>query len=511
MWSRKELKRKAKRSIKQNYWRAIVISFLITLFAGANAGSTQLLRQNFGMNGDAAAAVEQFQKEHLNLDSKDLFVLDAATTTVGQYLKSKYAVSIALRFVDKLMETHFSLLFLLILTGLGMSFFYAVFVSNILIIGEKRFYMENRIYHETRIGKLLYLYKMKDIKNSAWIMFCRSLYQFLWSLTIIGGIIKYFEYALIPYLLAENPEIDKKTVFTLSKDMMRGNKWRFFLLKCSFLLWGIVGIFTLGITNIFFANSYKSATETELYMYLRRRIIAERRGRDKLFTDQYLEKKPLEDEILIGMFIYDESCTPSLNSVEYSKNTYPMFLRGNQSKWCEAPYKISRNQSYTWTFYVLLFFIASAVGWIFETISSVAREGVFAPSYTMLGPCIPIVGVCAVLVVMVGRKWIEKPAVTVGAIMLFGSAAEYGYSWYLEKIRNLPVWNFSRFFLNLNGRICVISVLMAGIAGSVLLYVMAPWLNSVLEHYPFRRKRRVCMILLSLFIVDNVASIMLLL
>ena len=67
MWSRKELKRKAKRSIKQNYWRAIVISFLITLFAGANAGSTQLLRQNFGMNGDAAAAVEQFQKEHLNI------------------------------------------------------------------------------------------------------------------------------------------------------------------------------------------------------------------------------------------------------------------------------------------------------------------------------------------------------------------------------------------------------------------------------------------------------------
>ena len=46
--------------------------------------------------------------------------------------------------------------------------------------------------------------------NMAYILFMKSLYQVLWCFTIIGGFIKYYEYSLIPYILAENPKINKK-------------------------------------------------------------------------------------------------------------------------------------------------------------------------------------------------------------------------------------------------------------------------------------------------------------
>ena len=41
-------------------------------------------------------------------------------------------------------------------------------------------------------------------------MFFKNFYNFLWYLTIIGGIIKTYEYRMIPYLLAENPDMNKK-------------------------------------------------------------------------------------------------------------------------------------------------------------------------------------------------------------------------------------------------------------------------------------------------------------
>ena len=31
--------------------------------------------------------------------------------------------------------------------------------------------------------------------------------KLLWYLTIVGGFIKHYEYSMIPYILAENPEI----------------------------------------------------------------------------------------------------------------------------------------------------------------------------------------------------------------------------------------------------------------------------------------------------------------
>ena len=97
-----------------------------------------------------------------------------------------------------------------------------------------------------------------------------DLYLILWScLFIIPGIVKSYEYRMIPYILADNPDIDRKEAFALSKAMMKGNKWRVFVLDLSFILWYLLGSITFGIVNVFYVEPYKQLTDAALYEALK--------------------------------------------------------------------------------------------------------------------------------------------------------------------------------------------------------------------------------------------------
>ena len=81
---------------------------------------------------------------------------------------------------------------------------------------------------------------------------------------------------MIPYILAEKPKIQRKKAFKLSKEMMKGNKWKTFILDLSFLGWELLSIFTFGLLNIFYINPYKVATTVELYEVLKKQIISQK-------------------------------------------------------------------------------------------------------------------------------------------------------------------------------------------------------------------------------------------
>ena len=56
-------------------------------------------------------------------------------------------------------------------------------------------------------------------------IFLKQLFTFLWCLLlIVPGIVKAYEYMMVPYILAENPDMSREEVFALSKQMMKGNK-----------------------------------------------------------------------------------------------------------------------------------------------------------------------------------------------------------------------------------------------------------------------------------------------
>ena len=101
-------------------------------------------------------------------------------------------------------------------------------------------------------------------------MFWRDVYTLLWGLLlIVPGIVKAYEYRMIPYLLADDPTMSKDEAFAQSKRMMTGNKWRAFVLDLSFIGWYLLAIPTVGLVTIFYANPYKKMTDAALYEELR--------------------------------------------------------------------------------------------------------------------------------------------------------------------------------------------------------------------------------------------------
>lgn len=84
--------------------------------------------------------------------------------------------------------------------------------------------------------------------RNVWGMFLMTLFTSLWSLLlIVPGLIKYYAYALTPYILIDNPELSANQAINLSQEMMKGHKFDLFFLHLSFIGWIFLSIFTLGI------------------------------------------------------------------------------------------------------------------------------------------------------------------------------------------------------------------------------------------------------------------------
>lgn len=88
---------------------------------------------------------------------------------------------------------------------------------------------------------------------------------------IIPGIILSIMYSQVYYILAENPDIDILECLKKSRIMMRGQKWNYFVLMLSFILWGILTSITLGIAGLY-VMPYYEATFTNFYLDINNKI-----------------------------------------------------------------------------------------------------------------------------------------------------------------------------------------------------------------------------------------------
>lgn len=101
-------------------------------------------------------------------------------------------------------------------------------------------------------------------------MLIRDIVIGLWSLLlIVPGICKAYEYRMVPYFLADDPGLSWKEAAEKSKNLMTGNKWKAFLYDLSFLGWDILSVFTCGLLQIFFVRPYKNLADAEVYRILR--------------------------------------------------------------------------------------------------------------------------------------------------------------------------------------------------------------------------------------------------
>ena len=181
-------------------------------------------------------------------------------------------------YIDRWMDDHIFALWILIPGAVVLLI--QILVFSVLEMGACRFYVENRDY-QAGISKILFGFQSGHYGNVVLVMFLRDLFIFLWTLLlIVPGIIKTYEYRMVPYILAEQPDISSTDAFAISKEMMRGQKLEAFGLDLSFIGWWLGSVITCGILGIFWVSPYQAATNAELYAVLRDDWIRRHSGRE---------------------------------------------------------------------------------------------------------------------------------------------------------------------------------------------------------------------------------------
>lgn len=153
-----------------------------------------------------------------------------------------------------------------------------VFVTNIIAAGVVRYFTISELNGNNAGVEELFGCFRNGYGRIALVMFLRSLFFTLWSLLlIVPGIIKNYEYYMVPYLVAEYPEKDRKEIFALSKQMMTGYKFDTFVLELSFIGWFLLGTLACGIGTLF-VMPYYEATRAQLYLHLKEERLGIVRG-----------------------------------------------------------------------------------------------------------------------------------------------------------------------------------------------------------------------------------------
>ena len=441
------------------------------------------------------------------------------------------------------------IVFLILAGTLGLFVFW-FFIQNTFSVILRRIFLEGRTYQKVPISRFLYLLRIKRWMKASWIMLVKYFYHTLWSLTILGAVIKHYSYFLVPYIVAENPDMTARQAITLSRKMMKGHKWECFLFEISFLGWSILGALTLGIFNIFYTNPYKSASFAEYYVLLRRKARKAQLPNADLLNDIYLYEKP--DALTLTekyLDILDVMETPSPLQADLpgikgflARNFGILLFWGKQEKAYEHSQAVQiKNQElsdamkglvyptrlypipeeekriqiesmhimrqYSICSLLVLFLGLSFFGWLWEVTLHLVTNGDLVNRGALNGPWIPIYGSGAVLILTLLYRLRKNPAAEFFSAMVLCGALEYITSLIMEVLSGgMKWWDYSGYFLNLNGRICAEGLLTFGIGGVTVVYILAPLIDNLLHKADQRIVKILCLVFLTLFCLDLVYS-----
>ena len=439
---------------------------------------------------------------------------------------------------------------ILIGCSLLVSFLIWMFFINMYQALSRRIFLEGRIYKRVPMQRFLFLLRTKTWLRTSWTMFVTSAFYSLWCLTIVGIVIKRYSYMLVPYIIAENPKIKTLDAINLSRKMMDGHKWECFKLELSYIGWIILGTVTFGITEVLYSNPYRVAALTEYYVSLRKLAKKQEMPGIEKLNDVYLyETAPqnvLEEEykdvinalnksksnlekpkglkrILADCFGISLADTKEKEKeeqeeikqerLEIYKNIiqgkeYPMRLftisEKHQRKRLDT---LNYTRRYSIWSLIAIFFTAAIIGWLFEVSLHIIEQGEFVKRGVLQGPWLPIYGYGCILILTVLYKFRKKPLKEFFLIIILCGIVEYCTGVYLEHTFNgTRWWDYSGYFLNIHGRVCAEGLLVFGLGGIILVYMLAPLIDNLLKRVNPKKLIVICCILLSLFIFDHIYS-----
>lgn len=175
--------------------------------------------------------------------------------------------------------------------------FFLIYIKNAFTVTSARIFLESASYGKVPVSRFYFLYHEKSLENAALAVLRRDIFVFLWCFTIVGGVIKTLQYALVPSLLAENPKLSGKDAMARSKKLMKGHKTEYLLMQLSFIPWDLLSVASFGTLRLAYVGPYRKMANQEFYLLLRE-AYQENHEYAEVFTDSFLSKEPTEQELL---------------------------------------------------------------------------------------------------------------------------------------------------------------------------------------------------------------------
>ena len=157
---------------------------------------------------------------------------------------------------------------------------------------------------------------------------------------------------------------------------------------------------------------------------------------------------------------------------------------------------------FSFFYYIWFFLTLSLTGWVWEVCLYLAVERRFVNRGVLFGPWLPIYGAGGLFLYFLLYRLKKHPLMIFFLAALICSAVEYACSWFLEKLWNIRWWDYSDYFLNLNGRVCLPAAVAFGLGALLLIYLFIPWFEQFYEKLPSRLRKTAGLVLLLLFLAD---------
>lgn len=156
--------------------------------------------------------------------------------------------------------------------------------------------------------------------------------------------------------------------------------------------------------------------------------------------------------------------------------------------------------------YIALFFIYSFAGWLMESVSDSIKKKKLVNRGFLIGPYCPIYGTGVVLITILLKKYSDDIWATFFMSLLICGTLEYLTSYIMEKIFNARWWDYSKNKFNINGRICLETLIPFGVAGTFIIYIANPFLLKYINMVPELVMNIFTIVFLVVYITDMIVS-----
>lgn len=424
-----------------------------------------------------------------------------------------------------------------------------IFIRHMYRAVLRRMILEGRTCRLVPLSHFFFLKAVKRWNRTAMTLLYATLCEWLWSLTIAGGFIKHYSYFAVPFIAAENPDVSPKEALQLSRRMMDGHKWDCFLLDLSFLGWRLLGFLSFGVTEVLWSVPYRMAAYTEYYVNLREMAKARAIPGSELMNDEYLYAPAPEEELRKGYAdivrrgdLVDEDIvvlSPAqrffsrnfglwtatleekkvysrqeglrqqmrLGQQELGREAYPQRLH---PLWTKEAAALTGRVSYlspvtVWTL-IIIFFSFSFVGWLWEVSLHIMIDGAFINRGVLHGPWLPIYGAGVGLIAVLLYRFRKNPILEGVMVVLLCGFVEYMTSLVMELTLGMRWWDYTGYYLNLNGRICGEGLTVFALGGMAAVYLLVPVIDGAVTRIKPKVLIPVCILLVLSLCFDLVYS-----